>query len=68
MKGSLYLKELPRKIKDIIFSSPLELNSSNDIKELNNEEILCTKLYGLLINDENYYLNEYKLPIKKEGK
>lgn len=67
-KGCLYLKDLPKTTKELIFSSPLELKDNDDKVSLNKEEIICSKLYGLLISDENFYLNEYKLPIKKEGK
>ncbi len=63
LNGKEYLKTLPKEIKQLIFSSPNELK---DLDENLNYEILATKLYGILINDNNFYLNEYKLPIKKE--
>lgn len=66
--GKEYLNKLPKKCKEIIFSSPNELKKvDNEIKKLLEEEIKTTRLYGLLLNDEKFYLNEYKLPIKKEG-
>lgn len=69
-KGIKYINTLPNKIKDEIFSSPLELKNhpNHDIKKLLNEEIRSTLLYGILMNTQEFYLNEYKLPIRKEGK
>lgn len=62
-KGIKYLNSLPKETKNLIFSSP------NELKRINQSiyyEILATKLYGLLAEIPNLYLNEYKLPIRKK--
>ncbi len=61
--GQNYLGNLPKEIKQLIFSSPNEVKESNKDLKL---ELKATKLYDL-ITDNNLYINEFKLPIKKEG-
>lgn len=62
-KGQMYLSLLPKEIKQLIFSSPNELKIINKDLKL---ELKATKLYDLITNN-NLYINEYTLPIKKEG-
>jgi len=67
-QGKAYINTLPKHIKKLIFSSPKKINSLSDInKEKLNFELNCTKLFGILTNNLDLYLNEYKLPLKKEG-
>lgn len=61
--GLSYLNALDKTTKKMIFSSPNELNK---IPESLHYEIIASKLYGILTNNPNIYLNEYKLPIRKK--
>lgn len=66
-KGTSYLSTLPKKTKQIIFSSPKEAKKINQaVVSTVNQEILLTKLYGILINQTDLYLKEYRLPIRKD--
>lgn len=67
--GSTYLSTLPKKTKQLIFSNPNELKKfdGSNIQTIFAYEISSTKLFGLLTNNNNLYLKEYQLPIKKEG-
>lgn len=62
--GIEYINQLPKNIKNEIFSSPNELAIPNIHL---NYELLATKLYGIITNNQQLYKNEYKLPIKKEA-
>lgn len=62
-RGFEYLKTLPKQTKNLIFSSPKELKENNEILEL---ELSATKLYANITNNNNLFLKEYKLPIRKE--
>lgn len=61
--GTKYLNKINKETKNLIFSSPNELKTKNILLEY---EILSTKLYGILTKNYDLYLNEYKLPKKKE--
>lgn len=61
--GLNYLNTLDKTTKKMIFSSPNELK---DLPEPLRYEIIASKLYGILTNNPNIYLNEYKLPIRKK--
>lgn len=63
--GINYLNSLPKSLKKQIFSSPKEL--SFDSKNLDTE-LLATRLYSLLLKDNNLFIEEYKLPIRKDSK
>ncbi len=65
-RGLKYINKLPNSIKKLIFSSPNEVSEKTSIPLV--YEIYATKLYGLLLNDTNYVINEYKLPIRKKDK
>lgn len=62
--GTKYINKLSKAIKNELFSSPNELTTQNIHL---NYEILATKLYGIITNNQYLYKNEYKLPIKKEA-
>lgn len=65
--GLKYINSLSPNIKDKIFSNPKEIESSNNlIVQLLNIELLSTKLFSNITNNNNLYLNEFKLPIRKE--
>ena len=51
----------------MIFSSPKEIENNNSIiNQILNTELLATKLYANITNNSDLYLNEFKLPIRKE--
>ena len=60
-KGNKLISKLDKETKKKIITSP-KLSES---KILDNE-IMTTKLYGLITNNFNLYLEEYKIPIRKE--
>lgn len=62
--GTKYINKFSKTIKNELFSSPNELTTQNIHL---NYEILTTKLYGIITNNQYLYKNEYKLPIKKEA-
>lgn len=68
-KGMNHLSTLSKQTKQIIFSNPNELKKIYDenIQTIFTYEISSTKLYGILSEQPDLYLNEYQLPIKKEG-
>ena len=69
-KGTNYLSSISKQTKQFIFANPNELkkNDNHFIQTIFSYELLSTKLYGLLTNNNNLYLKEYQLPLKKEGK
>lgn len=60
-KGNKLISKLDKDTKKRIITSP----KLSDSKILNNE-LMTTKLYGLITNNFNLYLEEYKIPIRKE--
>lgn len=60
-KGLNYLNKMPKEIKKLIFSNPNELNEKSFILE---NELLTAKFFDL-ITQNNYYIFEYKFPIRK---
>lgn len=60
-KGLKYINQLPKEIKKDIFSSPKEINTN----QILNYELKTTKLFEIISN-ENIYLKEFQLPIRKE--
>lgn len=65
--GFKYVKNLPIETKNMIFSSPKEIENNNSIiNQILNTELLATKLYANITNNSDLYLNEFKLPIRKE--
>lgn len=60
-KGNKLISKLDKETKKKIITLP-KLSES---KILDNE-IMTTKLYGLITNNFNLYLEEYKIPIRKE--
>ena len=67
-KGRKHLSNLPKETKNIIFSTQKELSKLNNTKlnTILNFELASTKLYGLLTNNNDLYMNEFKLPMKEE--
>lgn len=67
-RGKKHLSSLPKDTKNKIFSTQKELIKLNNerLNSILNFELASTKLYGLLTNNNNLYLNEFKLPIKEE--
>ncbi len=61
-KGLKYLNQLPKEQKSWIFSSPKELSTPNIILEY---ELKAAKLYNLFAQND-FLINEYQLPIRKE--
>ena len=60
-KGLKYINQLPKEIKQDIFSSPKEINNN----QILNYELKTTKLFEIISN-ENVYSKEFQLPIRKE--
>ncbi len=58
-----YIRMLPKQTKNYLFSSPKEMTSPNIHLQL---ELKATRLYSILIGQPNLYINEFKLPIRKE--
>ncbi|MCM1259476.1 MAG: nucleotidyltransferase family protein [Prevotella sp.] len=58
-----YIRKLPKQTKNYLFSSPKEMKQSNIQLLL---ELKATRLYGILTEQPNLYINEFKLPIRKE--
>ena len=59
-KGNKLIKTLDKNIKNEIITSLKNTNNPISILELK-----VTKLYGLLINNDELYLKEFQVPIKK---
>ena len=59
--GEDYIKTLPKNIKSEIITTYKGSLSNEGIYELK-----ATKLYGLLSGDENIYLKEYQMPIRRK--
>lgn len=65
--GEALLRGLPQAIKEQIFSGYNEvLLLPQPIKDHASLELQATKIYGLITNNYQLYLNEYKLPIRKK--
>lgn len=67
--GIKYLNGLPNSTKASIFSSPKELvKCQNNVKtqKILAYELQATQLYQLLSSKDDLYLNEFKLPIRKD--
>ncbi|MCM1514508.1 MAG: nucleotidyltransferase family protein [Anaeroplasma bactoclasticum] len=62
-KAKQYIRELPKKTKNALFSSPKEIKKPNIQLLL---ELKATRLYSILTKQPNLYINEFKLPIRKE--
>lgn len=58
-----YIRQLPKQTKNSLFSSPKETNQTNMQLLL---ELKATRLYSILTEQPNLYINEFKLPIRKE--
>ncbi len=65
-KGLFYLKTLSKDIKSLIFSSVKELNSDSLCYNILEIELLATKLYSLITNNNDLLIKEYQLPIRKD--
>lgn len=59
-KGESHIKTLKKSVKANIITS-----YKGSLVDASRYELKATKLYGLLTNNDNLYLEEYKLPIKK---
>lgn len=59
--GEDYIKTLPKNIKSEIITTYKGSLSNEGIYELK-----ATKLYGLLSGDENIYLKEYQMPMRRK--
>lgn len=55
--GKKYISRLPKSIKELIITS--FKNQNNYLVDI---ELKASKLYGLLINEPNIYLNEFNVP------
>lgn len=62
-KGSLYLNSLPKNTKKAIFSNPNEVKDTKNC--IINSELTAAKFYDLITNN-NFYISEYKFPIRKD--
>lgn len=62
-RAKQYIRELPEKTKNYLFSSPKELKQPNTQLLL---ELKATRLYSIVTKQPNLYINEFKLPIRKE--
>ncbi len=66
-KGLEYIKTLPKETKEIVFSGKKELKKQNNItNDTAQLEMLSTKLYSLIVNDDKLNKLESQLPIRKE--
>lgn len=67
-KGEKYLQTLPKEAKQLIFSTPKNAkNLSFTINNILAYELNATKLYSFLSQNFDLIIQEYQLPIKKEG-
>ena len=64
--GLQYLNMLPKETKSIIFSSVKEINNTDLCYNILEIELLCTKLYSLITNNNDLIIKEYQLPIRKD--
>jgi hypothetical protein len=64
--GLKYINNLDRTIKNQIFSSVKELKTDTICYNILEIELLATKLYSLLTNDDTLLIKEYQLPIRKD--
>ena len=64
--GLKYINNLDRTIKNQIFSSVKELKSDTICYNILEIELLATKLYSLLTNNDTLLIKEYQLPIRKD--
>ncbi len=64
-KGLVFINNLPKNVKMAVFSAP-KSNSNDNISKLLEYELASTRLYQNITNNENLYLNEFKLPIRKD--
>ena len=60
-KGESHIKTLPKDIKEQIITT-----FKGQESDLCNYELKATKLYGLLSGEENIYLQEYQMPIRRK--
>lgn len=65
-KGISYLNTLSKDIKSLIFSSVKELNMNSLCYNILEIELLTTKLYSLITNNNDLLIKEYQLPIRKD--
>lgn len=61
--GEKYINTLKKTVKNNIITS-----FKNMKHPFCKSEMIATKLYGLLINQDEFYLNEFKIPIKQGEK
>lgn len=62
-KGTEYLNMLPKNTKKAIFSNPNEIKNTKNY--IINSELITAKFYDLIANEE-FYISEYKFPIRKD--
>lgn len=65
-KGISYLNTLSKNIKSLIFSSVKELNINSLCYNILEIELLATKLYSVITNNNDLLIKEYQLPIRKD--
>ncbi len=68
-KGFNYIGILNKDIKNYIFSNPNEVKNKAQFKEIVpilDIELNATKLYSLITENNELFLKEYKLPIRKD--
>lgn len=64
--GRQFINTLPKEIKKNIITTFKKCNNTDKYQDLIDIELRATKLYGLLINDYDFYLNEFNIPYRKE--
>ena len=63
--GLVFINNLPKNVKTSVFSAPKSLSNKSLSPELE-YELKATRLYQNITNDKDLYLNEFKLPIRKD--
>lgn len=64
--GLKYINGLNKETKSLIFSSVKEINNDQICYNILEIELLATKLYSLITDNNNLLIKEYQLPIRKE--
>ncbi|MBE6130730.1 MAG: nucleotidyltransferase family protein [Erysipelotrichaceae bacterium] len=64
--GLKYINTLNKEVKKLIFSSVKEINSDQMCYNILEIELLATKLYSLITNNNELIIKEYQLPIRKD--
>lgn len=64
--GLKYINTLNKETKNLIFSSVKEINSDQMCYNILEIELLATKLYSLITDNNELIIKEYQLPIRKD--